>query len=87
MLLLEPDVFVGQLAAPMLPRGGLPRGYLAREDYSALGFVARARRFQLRFLDRLVRFVLWTRGVPVTMLAMLSDQHIATVYLCITCRF
>ena len=43
MLLLEPDVFVAQIAAHLLPHGALPRGYLARDDYAALGFVARTR--------------------------------------------
>ena len=75
----EPVVFLERIAKPLFRHVDLPRGYLLRADYQATGLVARRRRCQIGDLDRLVRYILRMRGVPVTMLAYLYDQHPSTI--------
>ena len=77
---IEPHLFMEHVAAPIYDFCRLPRGFLYNTEYMMSGAVSTMRRAQIDALDRLVRFWLRLRGVPVSMLSFLYDQHPTTVY-------
>ena len=71
---LEPTIFLMRWASYFVPNISLPRNYLIRDDYAALGFVQKLRSCQISDINRAFRTVLWTRNVPVALLAIIFDQ-------------
>ena len=80
MLRIEPVIFIKHIVFPLFEDIELPRGYLINSDYSAYGAVQRMRPSQIDRVDRVLRFILRLRGVPVSVLSFLYDQHPSTVY-------
>ena len=77
---MEPTTFLHHLLRPLLSYIVFPRGYLTRPEYRRNGAVSRMREAQITRGDRLLRWLLVTRGIPFSYLAYVFDQDPSTVY-------
>ena len=77
---LQPVTFIREICAGLIPTISLPREYLLRDDYAALGFVSKLRKCQINDISRILRFILATRKASFALLSILFDQSVATTY-------
>lgn len=77
---IEPEIFFEHIITPLWDHVNLPRGYRADANYLLTGTVHRRREGQLGREDRLLRWMLVMRGMPISLLAYLFGQSPRTVY-------
>ena len=80
MTRIEPYIFMRYIASVLVPGITLPRGYYGRQDYLLLGYVLKEREAQLDAVERIYRFVLVMRSIPVATVAHMFDQCATTIY-------
>ena len=80
VLRMSPLTFLRHILRPCWDFIILPRGYLTRADYRQTGACQRSREAQISRGDRLLRWLLVIRGIPVSYLAYVFDQNPDCVY-------
>ena len=77
---IDPQVFMNHIIRPLWPYITLPHGYLAMPEYQQTGNINKRRSAQISREDRLLRWILVIRGIPISVLAYLFGQTKVTVY-------